>query len=155
MRVGITGRFKVYIDGKFVGECPANHSTEVVCSLLASALDGVQINPFRYIAIGSGYTPPQRSNTTLETELVRFLCQEHGSATTEFNNDTYRAYMEFTAPSILSFFEVGLFDALVAGNMAGRGIFLDSSGLPDSKVANFGQLIQIAYLVQISPGSEL
>jgi hypothetical protein len=78
-----------------------------------------------FIEIGKGATPPDASNTTLQTPISPRIAGSASRATTTSANDTFRVTgtigNSITYAGAIT--EVGLFDALSSGNLFLRSTF--------------------------------
>jgi len=101
-----------------------NLITNVGKAQIAGLINGVVTSPFKYIAIGTGTTPPAANNTALEAEKRRKLADSVSRATTNVSNDTAvitATFSGYTGTEAIT--ESGVFDAASGGNMLCRQTF--------------------------------
>ncbi len=144
MKVGIHGHVRVEVDGKVIYDGP-NLLTYVGYASIASQLlnDG---DPPSYAAIGTGITPANVLDTTLETEeTVHGLARVFGNgdpATTVVADDTSAWTFDWTVAGSASMSEIGLFTDSSGGIMVARRVFSPVS-LTD------GQTVRIVWSLQV------
>jgi hypothetical protein len=124
-----------------------NQETDVLRRLTVTAWNGTTLQPFIYLAIGTDDTIPDRTQTALFAEILRFLAVST-IETTAVAGDTLHLTVQFVAGITLSLFELGVFDALAGGNMAARAVHIDENG--DSSAFNIGvgEGIMLEYYLQ-------
>lgn len=124
-----------------------NQETDVLRARTVQAWNGVALSPFAYLAIGTDDTIPDRTQTALFAEVLRFLATSVIEQTA-VTGDTLHLTVQFVAAVTFSIFELGVFDAAVGGNMAARAVHLDENG--DSSAFNIGvgEGITLEYFLQ-------
>lgn len=95
--------------------------------LIIDLIGGLETDPAKYLAIGSGTTSPVAGNTALETEITSDG-GERGLATvshvtTDTTYDTIQLSKTYTATGSITPSEEGIFDDASAGNMLARNVF--------------------------------
>jgi len=88
----------------------------------AKLLNGVSTSPFQYIAIGSGSTSAQTTDTDLESEVDRT------SASTFYESPykaKFTAIFNFTSSTTIR--EAGIFNDATGGNLLSRVTFADKN----------------------------
>jgi len=141
----IKGRWKITVNGKVYQG--SNQETYVLAALNIRALTGVLLNAFQYLAIGTGTTTPAPDQIALVAEVLRQL-GSMAIETTAFAGDTLHVTAMFISGSGLDIFEIGVFDDVVAGNMAARTVFTDSNGVPAAINIPTGSGVSLEYFLQ-------
>lgn len=91
---------------------------EMLAAYLASAAASATVNPFKYVAIGTGSTAESASDTALATELTRTT----GTAS-YVSGAIYQVTATFAAGTGTgAITEYGLFDSSTAGTMFNRDV---------------------------------
>jgi len=100
----------------------SNLITNAGFTALASRTYSNTYSPFTYIAIGTGDTAPEETDTTLETELDResATCS---LMTTDTTDDTVQLTYTFDISGDHDLTEAGVFNASTAGTMLARHTF--------------------------------
>jgi len=124
-----------------------NQETDVLRARTVQAWNGVTLSSFIYLAIGTDDTTPAQTQTALFAEVLRFLTVAI-IETTAVAGDTLHLTASFVAAAAFNIFELGVFDAAVAGNMAARAVHIDENG--DSSAFNIGvgEGITLEYYLQ-------
>lgn len=104
-----------------------NTVTNVGKALTAGLLTGDITNFFDYIAVGTGTTAADVTDTALQTEsatagLTR-AASTNSRVTTDVTNDTAQFVRIFTVTGSVAVTESGIFDASSSGNMLARQVF--------------------------------
>lgn len=105
----------------------ANLVTNAGKAVAAGLLTGDVTNFFDYIAVGTGTTAADATDTTLETEtaasgLTR-AASTNSRVTTDVTDDTAQFVKAFSVSGTVAVTESGVFDASSAGNMLARQTF--------------------------------
>lgn len=146
--INASGVFTIehYRDGKLINKIVVNNVvTNVGKSRVADLIGDVNsINPFGYIAIGSGSTAESASDNSLEYELKRAAASK-SLVTTTVSNDTLRleATFNFGSGENYAICEAGVFNAATGGDMLCRKTF------PEINVQENDSLT-ITYDIQVS-----
>jgi len=136
---GIVTLLKFNKKGEIVEETRLNNLlVDTGLEYAAKLLNGVSTSPFQYIAIGSGSTSPQTTDTSLESEVDRVL------ASTSYESP-YKAKLTatFEFSSSVTIREAGIFNASSDGNMLSRITFADKS-------FDAGESLGIIWTIEIS-----
>jgi hypothetical protein len=117
----------IELDGRKVFE-DHNLLTNAGLAQIASLLISGSTLPFNYIALGTGTTPADVSDTALEAEKVtdgvpRKVANSGALTTTTVTNDTAQLIAIFNAPGGFSLSELGLFTAISSGVLGARRVF--------------------------------
>jgi len=103
----------------------------------AKLLNGVSTSPFQYIAIGSGSTSPQTTDTALESEVDRTV------ANTSYESPykaKFTAIFNFT--SFTTIREAGIFNDSSGGNLLSRVTFA-------AKSFNAGESLGVSWTIEV------
>lgn len=124
-----------------------NQETDRLRALTVTAWNGLLLQPFSYIAIGTDDTIPAPEQTALFAEQLRFLCTVL-IETTAIAGDTLHLTAAFVAGLTINVFEIGVFDAAVGGNMAARAVNTDENGNSSAFNIGLGEGITLEYFLQ-------
>jgi len=117
------------------GRCPTNVGFAAVAGLMG---DVDAQDPFTYLALGTGSTAADPTDTTLEAEIADTGLARHvatvSRVTTTVANDTMQLLYEWTATGVKILREIGAFNAAAAGAMLGRKVFDAITTAVDMKV---------------------
>ncbi len=109
---------------KYKGRCPTNVGFAAVAGLVG---DTGSIDPFTYLAVGTGSTAAAPAQTTLVAEVTDTgLARASATVsrvTTTVTNDTLQLLHEWTATGVKILREIGAFNAASAGGMLARKVF--------------------------------
>lgn len=137
--------------GSYVYELTAANliTNSGLVALGAATFDSSDTSKFTYIALGSGQTAAQATDTALETELTSGgMARAQGSyasSTTTVANDTKSISHTFTATgATATVAETGVFSAASGGVMMNRYV------LPSPVTINDGSSIQITHEFQVA-----
>jgi len=102
---------------------------------------GLPVDPFEYMAIGTGTTAEQETDTGLESEITTGG-GERSQATCSYESGNLAVFThEFTFTAELTITEVGIFNALSGGTMLLRHVYTEA------KVVKPGESLQITIKV--------
>jgi len=103
----------------------------------AKLLNGVSTSPFQYIAIGSGSTSPQITDTALESEIDR-------TSASTFYESPFKANFTaiFNFSSSVTIREAGIFNDATSGNLLSRVTFA-------AKSFDAGESLGVAWTIEI------
>jgi len=121
---------EAFLDGKRVyyqkvkGRCPTNAGFAAVAGLVGNT---GSVNPFTYLALGTGSTAAAPTQTALVAEITDTgLARASATVsrvTTTVANDTLQLLKEWTATGVKILREIGGFNAAAAGDMLARKVF--------------------------------
>jgi len=121
---------EAFVGGKRVhyqrikGRCPTNAGFAAVAGLVGNT---GSVNPFTYLALGTGSTAAAPTDTALEAEITDTgLARASATVsrvTTTVTNDTLQLLKEWTATGVKILREIGAFNAASAGDMLARKVF--------------------------------
>lgn len=128
--LGIKGKFRIenVTTGQIVESYNTIHNVGLssIIGLLGSPSVG---SPFVYIAIGTGSSTIDATDTSLGTETLRQEADSNTIVTTTVTNDTLRLIGSFTGDTYETLNEIAIFNAsgLNLGSMIARGVFADTN----------------------------
>jgi len=102
----------------------------------------VSLAAFKYIAVGSGTTPPSGSDTGLESEVTR-VEGTISLESTNISNDTLRVDASITFDASYTIAESGLFNAATGGTMLARQTF-------DAFTVDAGYTLDVTWRIIVS-----
>lgn len=124
----LKGRFKIENtttgETRFVENTIHNVGFSTIIGRIGSGLTG---SPFSHIALGTGSSTINSSDTALGAETLRLEANSIAQATTSVSNDTLRMIGSFTGDTTETLNEAGIFNLSSAGSMLSRVNF---AGVP-------------------------
>jgi len=145
-RIGFKGWLKILIysrSGRLKGIIESkNLIVNTGISAIAGLINGVVTTPFKYVALGTGTTPPSETDTALENEVARASASVSRETTT-IENDTAVWDATLQIPIACNISEAGIFDSESNGVMLARQTF-------DPKPVEAGDVVRVIWKIQVT-----
>jgi len=110
---------------------------------VAGLINGVVTNYFEYLAIGTGTTAADPSDTGLEAEVESRGAATTSRVTTSVTNDTAQLVYTWNFTSSYAITESGIFDSSTGGTLLARQVF-------DAINVGSGDSLQVTWKLQVS-----
>lgn len=137
-----------FITGMYKNEYKtSNLITNVGLASIADLFAGATpINPFKYIALGTGDTAPAVGDTALGAEITTNGLErtEASSITMSGNKVVLVEEFTYTGSTATEIKEAGIFNASTEGTMASRSVFTSSKTLDEN-----GEKITVSYDLEV------
>ena len=139
-------------DGKIISESRP-YSNLILEQGLNFIADFAFADCFKYCAIGSGDTQPNKLDKGLSSEMRRSSQYSMGSSGATLTNNIFRIFRTFTfssIDSISSYCEIGFSPLSNSGdNLFSKALLKNSDGLPTTVTVNPGETLSVKYELSI------